>query len=231
MHPGYLSQQSLLGEHSEIHALICIMVDRKSGYSHHPEVCRWKGYLWALQYRHRIVVKEMHLRGINHQSPFIFERLLEKEGHFPAYLDSPVTQFILLRGKYHFKHQQGRIPIPKKGTDFWAHHKYSVMTRGYQYYHDMQKFLKGRQVKPIEQDHELVEKIQDDMKKAITKNALSNTLMHLWGYFKKKANDEEKNHFFFLSSSQDKIAYLFQLSQKYQCVYLLHSTLFADIYP
>ena len=47
IHPGYLNNQSLLGEHRELHGIVSILVNKKKGYSQHPETKRWVGYDWA----------------------------------------------------------------------------------------------------------------------------------------------------------------------------------------
>lgn len=64
-----------------------------------------------------------------------------------------------------------------------------------------------------------------------------NTYMHIWGYFKKLANDKEKRSFLELINkskntsfdSYDIEKYLFDLSQKYNMKYLLNSYFFNDI--
>jgi len=76
IHPGYLSRQSLLGEHREIHAIWNIITQNKKGYSKHPETLRWQNRLYALWVRHNQVVNEMLLRGYNHNS------ILNMIGHF-----------------------------------------------------------------------------------------------------------------------------------------------------
>ena len=58
--------------------------------------------------------------------------------------------------KYLEKNQSGRMPLPRNGTDFWAHHKYSIMARGYQYYKEVQYFMKDRKNNPIQQDNDLI---------------------------------------------------------------------------
>jgi len=68
INPGYLSRQSLLGEHREIHAIWNIITQNKRGYSKHPETLRWKNRLYALWVRHNQVVIEMRRRGYNHDS-------------------------------------------------------------------------------------------------------------------------------------------------------------------
>lgn len=69
LHPKYLCRKHLLAEHRELHAIWNILTKGKSGYSHHPEVLRWKGKLKALYLRHEKLVKEFKRRGYSHNSP------------------------------------------------------------------------------------------------------------------------------------------------------------------
>jgi hypothetical protein len=67
--PKRLCRNHLLGEHRELHAIWSVLTKGKKGYSHHPEVLRWKGKLKALYLRHALLVQEMQKRGYRHQSP------------------------------------------------------------------------------------------------------------------------------------------------------------------
>jgi len=231
IHPGYLSARSLLGEHAEIHALYSIISKKKSGYSRHPETRRWTGHLEFLILRHDLILKEMTLRGFKHHSPCpSIENIEGKINHVP-YIDLPETQFEILRKKYNQKNQRGRIPLPRTGSEFWSHHKYSVMSRGYQYYRDIQQSMKNRKDRSIGEEHDLIRMIQMHMEKQIPLKALNNVIEHLRGYFKNKANLQEKTHFFNLTDSLEKLNYLFKMAEKYQQNYLLHSTIFADFLP
>jgi len=231
IHPGYLSTRSLLGEHAEIHALYSIISKKKSGYSMHPETRRWAGYVGFLLLRHELTLKEMTLRGFKHNSPCTSGKNIEgKISHVP-YIDLPERQFEILRKKYIQKNQRGRIPLPSTGSEFWSHHKYSVMSRGYQYYLDIQQFMKNRKDRPIGQEHDLIRITQVHMEKQMTLKALNNVTEHLWGYFKNKADLQERTHFFNLPDSIKKLNYLFRMAEKYQQNYLLYSTIFADFLP
>jgi len=230
IHPGYLSDRSLLGEHAEIHALHSIISGNKKGYSQHPETKRWIENINQLVFRHNLVVKEMFLRGFKHNSPLQFSGNT-KDNYLKdnlSYVDLPAEQFGILSRKYLNNGQSGRIILPKNGTEFWAHHKYSIMARGYQYYKEIQGFMKNKQDFPIQQEGELILKIQNYMNFNFAEKALENTIQHLWGYFKKEATSEEKIYFFNISDSITKLKFLFALAKKYQKTYLLHSTIFAD---
>lgn len=231
IHPGYLFTRSLLGEHAEIHAVYSIISKKKSGYSMHPETQRWIGHLGFLVLRHDLIVKEMTLRGFNHNSPCPSVGSVEGKINLVPYIDLPEAQFEILRKKYTQKNQKGRIPLPRTGSEFWSHHKYSVMGRGYQYYQDIQQFIKNRKDRPIREEHDLIRMIQMYMEKQMTLKALNNVIEHLWGYFKITVNLQEKMYFFNLPDSVKKLNYLFKMAEKYQQNYLLHSTVFADFLP
>ncbi len=230
IHPGYLTRKSLLGQHVEIHALYSVITGGKKGYANHPETLRWQGRLEQLKHCHDLTVKEMALRGYRHSSPIRLENLLNGNFNPPSYVDHPAEQFEILRSKYEEGNLEGRIPLPKRGSEFWAHHKYSVMARGYNLYKEVQAFLKNKVDLPIHEEKELVEKIQSLMEKPVDSSALANTANHLWGYFKDKATAEEKDNY--LHCPQEKLSELtldfYCMAQKYNQKYLLHSTIFAD---
>ncbi|MFV0439386.1 MAG: pyrimidine dimer DNA glycosylase/endonuclease V [Desulfopila sp.] len=69
INPGYLNRQSLLGEHRELHGIVSILVNNKSGYSRHPETLRWLDCGWALSLRHQLLAAEMSLRNFTEKSP------------------------------------------------------------------------------------------------------------------------------------------------------------------
>jgi len=67
--PSCLCRQHLLGEHRELHALWSILINKKKGYSRHPETLRWRGKLAALYRRHEELKAEMACRGYRHKTP------------------------------------------------------------------------------------------------------------------------------------------------------------------
>lgn len=240
LHPGYLSRQSLLGQHAEIHAVFAVIVDQKKGYSDHPETRRWSGKLQLLKRAHDLTVLEMKLRGFNHKSPLAGNSFsgndfagLEPPGREegPAYVDRPAGQILLLQDKYCQREQQGRIPLPKNIFDFWAHHKYSVMARGYNYYKEVQGLLSDLDQHSIPETAEVHEKIMALMTEKVTAPALTNTADHLWGYFKCAADEKEKEKYLQRKEEglvAELIPYFYTLAIKYDCAYLQHSTIFAD---
>jgi hypothetical protein len=126
VNPGYLNRQSLLGEHRELHAIVSIIKNKKTGYSRHPETLRWQGFGWALNRRHRLLATEMNLRGFTDRSPVLIKTKPQKWPE--VFVDPPATQLKILAGKYK-NIEQGRIPLPRNVQALWAQHQYSVMAR------------------------------------------------------------------------------------------------------
>ena len=177
INPGYLNRQSLLGEHRELHAIISIIVNRKKGYSKHPETVRWVGYGWALRQRHRIMVAEMSLRGFTDRSPVVTRA---KKDVWPGtYIDEPFRQFQILEAKYRNK-AQGRIPLPKNAQQLWSHHKYSVLARDVNLYTKLGRDVSG--MKPHHDFSELAKVVTEVLRKPPSIGGLRNALQHMWGH-------------------------------------------------
>jgi hypothetical protein len=96
--PQKLCRNHLLGEHRELHAVWSILTKHKKGYSHHPEVLRWKGKLKALSLRHGQLVREMAQRGYRHQSRLPV-RLATGSARQDVLLHSLRRQVVILRNK------------------------------------------------------------------------------------------------------------------------------------
>jgi len=237
IHPGYLSRPNLLGQHAEIHALYSIITGGKKGYAKHPETRRWQGRPNGLKRVHDLTVLEMALRGFNHSSPCGGEpsskwdpEALRAEENGPEYVDEPLRQFAILEQKNREKERAGRIPLPKDGFTYWAHHKYSVMARGYNHYKDIQAYLRPLDSCPLQDAGELIEIIANVMARPVDTAALANVVDHIWGYFKREAQWPEKE--IYLNRQPEDlpslIRYFYNLAVKYKRDYLLHSTIFAD---
>ncbi|MDP8259441.1 MAG: pyrimidine dimer DNA glycosylase/endonuclease V [Candidatus Gygaella obscura] len=93
-----LCRQHLLGEHRELHAIWSILVNLKKGYSHHPEVLRWKGKLKALYKRHEALCTEILSRGYNHKSP-LDKKKVEGSRFQKEFIDSLIKQKHILKNK------------------------------------------------------------------------------------------------------------------------------------
>lgn len=96
--PKRLCRNHLVGEHRELHAIWCVLVNGKKGYARHPETLRWKGKLRALYRRHEALVSEMVERGYRHRSPLTKKQAC---GHArqEVFVDSPRRQLEILRRK------------------------------------------------------------------------------------------------------------------------------------
>jgi len=177
INPGYLNNQSLLGEHREIHGIISIIINKKKGYSRHPETVRWCGYGWALSQRHRLLVAEMSLRGFTDKTPVIMRT---KKGEWPeVYIDEPFRQFEILGTKYQNK-EMGRIPLPKNAQQLWSHHKYSVLARDVNLYKKFGRLVSG--MKPHYDYSEFAKIVTEVLRKPPSIGGLRNALQHMWGH-------------------------------------------------
>lgn len=175
--PAYLNRQSLLGEHRELHGLVSIMVNNKKGYSQHPETLRWLAYGWALNYRHKMLVAEMNLRGYQDKSPVNTQ---SNQDVWPdAYIDSPFNQLMILSEKYQFK-EAGRLALPTNAQEIWRQHKYSVMARDNNLYKEI-----GKQVaafSPKDNFSDLTLQLSETLRTRPSEGGIRNALQHMWGY-------------------------------------------------
>ncbi len=177
INPGYLNRQSLLGEHRELHGVVSIIVNKKKGYSNHPETKRWVGYGWALRQRHRLLAAEMSLRGFTDRSPVLTRA---KNGVWPTiYVDDPFRQFQILENKYLTK-EQGRIVLPKNAQQLWSQHKYSVLARDANLYKTVGKDVSG--MKPHHDFSELAKVLIEQLRTSPSDGGLRNALQHMWGH-------------------------------------------------
>lgn len=185
--PGYLSRQSLLGEHRELHGLHSILLENKKGYSRHPETLRWVGCLSGLTRRHSSLVAEMSLRGYTDRSPISDGA---EQIHWPeTFVTPPAMQYDLLAAKYAGR-DQGRIPLPSSAQELWAHHKYSVMARDPAAYRRL-----GPRIARMRRGADmtaLAEELVHFLRRDPPAKHLLNALEHIWGHVSKMANAAEK---------------------------------------
>jgi hypothetical protein len=175
--PGYLNRQSLLGEHRELHGIVSIIINKKKGYSKHPETLRWVGYGWALRKRHQLLASEMELRGFSDKSPV---RTRSKKAEWPEiYIDSPMNQYKIIDKKYQNK-EKGRIPLPSNAQQLWRHHKYSVMARDVKLYKELGP--KVSQMKPLDDFSDLAFIFCKILRQPPKRGRLKNALLHMWGH-------------------------------------------------
>lgn len=93
-----LDRQRLLSEHVELHTIYSVIINRKRGYSRHPEVNRWRPCLAALCARHEAQVAEMTSRGYNHRSP-LAPLIGEHSAEWPAPLEPIEDELEILNQK------------------------------------------------------------------------------------------------------------------------------------
>jgi len=135
---GYLNRQSLLGEHRELHGIVVILRDGKTGYARHPETRRWVRALGGLAGRHKQLVAEMRLRGYVDRTPLAWPKA--RLSWPRVFVTDPAEQIVLLRRKYVGK-DKGRIALPRSPAQLWAQHRYSVLARGPQTYRQLRRVV------------------------------------------------------------------------------------------
>ncbi len=218
--PGYLNRQSLLGEHRELHGMVSIFVNRKEGYSRHPETKRWEGYGWALKYRHRQLSCEMALRGYIDRSPV---RTRSSPGLWPDnYIDSPAEQYRILEKKYADR-EPGRISLPKSVEQLWNQHKYSILARDPELYKEIGSNVAVTNVQFEDLSELLVEKLRDIPEPGTTRNAV----LHMWDYVSGPEGDKR-----ILPDSLTTLKLLSivqQRSMKRNVSYLINSTALSEL--
>ena len=119
----------------------------------------------------------------------------------------------------------------KRLEDEWAKYKYTVLENSPSNYLEIRKLLKDKEKYPSIRFYNLIE---EALETEITSGNSLNALMHVWGYFKNKADEKEKRSF--LKSiedfKQEKISIstikkkLWKMADKYNEVYLLNSYYF-----
>jgi len=98
LEPKKLCLKHLVAEHGELHSLWSVLVNKKKGFSKHPETLRWKGKLKALFLRHEKLVKELVNRGYSHRSPLDVS-LAKGKARQDEYKDTVEEQIKLLKKK------------------------------------------------------------------------------------------------------------------------------------
>ncbi len=114
----------------------------------------------------------------------------------------------------------------------WARWKYFVMARSQKEYLALRKLFSGNQWSE-EKNKQFYQHLDTVKRMPVDLKAKKNTYEHVWGYFKKRAAEEEKQLFFVLldqltERQDDVLPYLKKLAEKYQIIYLLESHLFDE---
>ena len=111
----------------------------------------------------------------------------------------------------------------------WARNKYLVLSLSSNIYNEIRQYLKNEEVE--------VSMVQEMIDRACQipehRGQVCNAFQHIWGYFKKKASDDERKDFMFLleryhsghATKEELIAKTRDLLELYPNAYLQHSTL------
>ena len=118
--------------------------------------------------------------------------------------------------------------IKKECEELWAKNKYYVLSKSHKAYLNIREHLKEKEVDIAY----LQEKIQSAKDIKESKKDFHNAILHVWGYFKKEANETEKQGLFDLleeyregkNSQEAVIQYLNALLKRYPNEYLQEST-------
>ena len=121
--------------------------------------------------------------------------------------------------------------IKKECEELWAKNKYFVLSKSHKTYLEIREYLKEEEVDILS----LNEKIQKARDMEESKKDFSNAILHVWGYFKKEASENEKQGLFDMleeymdgkKSQTSVIDYINALLEKYPNKYLQESTLLA----
>ena len=119
--------------------------------------------------------------------------------------------------------------IKRECEELWAKNKYYVLSKSHKIYLEIREYLKEEEVDILY----LNEKIQKARDIEESKKDFSNAILHVWGYFKKEASENEKQGLFDIleeyidgKNNQDSvIEYINALLKKYPNKYLQESTL------
>lgn len=118
--------------------------------------------------------------------------------------------------------------VRKECEELWAKNKYFVLSKSHKAYLEIREYLRGTKLDILY----LNEKIQKTRDMKESKKDFSNTILHIWGYFKKDASIIEKQTLFdILNEYMDGkntqklvIEYINTLLKKYSNEYLQKST-------
>ena len=123
----------------------------------------------------------------------------------------------------------GQKNIRRECEELWAKNKYYVLSKSQKIYLEIREYLKEKELDVIWVN----EKIQEIRNMKESKKDFRNAILHIWGYFKKKASTIEKQALFNIlneymegKNNQDAvIEYINSLLKKYPNEYLEKSTL------
>ena len=121
-------------------------------------------------------------------------------------------------------------PSQKGLEQEWARYKYWVMSRSQKSYLELRLLFRENESVEVTEFYSIIDQLEHSVE---DKKAETNAFQHVWGYFKKIAQDNEKEKFLILLEDYHKhgnrkqvYEYLFNLSQIYNMTYLLDSYYF-----
>ena len=123
----------------------------------------------------------------------------------------------------------GQKNIRRECEKLWAKNKYYVLSKSQKIYLEIREYLKEKELDVIWVN----EKIQETRDMKESKKDFRNAILHIWGYFKKKASTIEKQALFnilneYMEGKNNQnvvIEYINTLLKKYPNGYLEKSTL------
>ncbi|MGM9920512.1 MAG: DUF1722 domain-containing protein [Bhargavaea sp.] len=115
--------------------------------------------------------------------------------------------------------------------ELWSHEKYRVMYHSQTHYEQIRETLKRD---PPLADIETL--IGDAIRTPPTDGSVRNAVQHMWGYFKKQAEEEEKQEYRRLldgfssggTREEELLRFIRTLAEKYGVKYLLNSTILVS---
>ena len=119
--------------------------------------------------------------------------------------------------------------IRRECEKLWAKNKYYILSKSQKIYLEIREYLKENEVDVLY----LQDKIQKARDMEESTKDFSNAILHVWGYFKKEASENEKQGLFDMleeymdgkKSQTFVIEYINALLKKYPNKYLQESTL------
>ena len=131
----------------------------------------------------------------------------------------------ILKEGLNMKHNNTKRECEK----LWAKNKYYVLSKSHKAYLEIRQYLKEKEVGIVF----LQEKIQEVKDLKESKKDFTNSILHIWGYFKKEASEIEKQGLFNIleeymegnKNQKSVIEYINSLLKKYPNKYLQESTL------
>ena len=111
----------------------------------------------------------------------------------------------------------------------WARNKYLVLSHSSNIYNEIRQYLKNEQVE-VSRVQEMIDRVCQISEH---RGQVCNAFQHIWGYFKKKATENERKDYMLLldryrfgqASKEDLIAKTRDLLERYPNTYLQNSTL------